>query len=151
MGAPMEETKKGCLSKRHTGIAIISLLTVVIGFLAALIGLLAALTGYFDIQEKVVVHGKQFQHNDTDSSISQKLTGKIVDEQSIPVIGVIVELPEYNLHNETNEHGKFEFTVKASREAQVVFRARKQGFETINHDPYLGGSFLSYTMRKKHD
>lgn len=95
----------------------------------------------FDIQKS----------DDTDSSISQKLTGEIVDEQSISIIGVIVELPEYNLHNETNEHRKFEFTVKASKEAQVVFRARKQGFKTINHDPYLGGSFLSYTMRRKHD
>ncbi|MEA1934096.1 MAG: hypothetical protein U9N60_06685 [Thermodesulfobacteriota bacterium] len=106
---------------------------------------------YFNIQEKVVVLVKQFYSDDTDSSISQKLTGEIVDEQSIPIIGVIVELPEYNLHNETDEHGKFEFTVKAPKEAQVIFRARKQGFKTINHDPYLGGSFLSYTMRRKHD
>ena len=135
MGAPMEETKKGCLSKWQTWVTF-------------LVALLTAVTLLFQIQEKVV---KQFQSNDTDSSISQKLTGKIVDEQSIPVIGVIVELPEYNLHNETNEHGKFEFTVKAPKEAQVVFRARKQGFKTINHDPYLGGSFLSYTMRRKHD
>ncbi len=135
MGTPMEKTKKGCLSKWQTWVTF-------------LVALLTAVTLLFQIQEKVV---KQFQSNDTDSSISQKLTGKIVDEQSIPVIGVIVELPEYNLHNETNEHGKFEFTVKASKEAQVVFRARKQGFETINHDPYLGGSFLSYTMRRKHD
>ncbi len=139
MGAPMEETKKGCLSKWHTGIAIV------------VIPLLTAVMLIFNIQEKVVVLVKQFYSDDTDSSISQKLTGEIVDEQSIPIIGVIVELPEYNLHNETNEHGKFEFTVKASREAQVVFRARKQGFKTINHDPYLGGSFLSYTMRRKHD
>ena len=135
MGTPMEKTKKGCLSKWQTWVTF-------------LVALLTAVTLLFQIQEKVV---KQFQSDDTDSSISQKLTGKIVDEQSIPVIGVIVELPEYNLHNETNEHGKFEFTVKAPKEAQVVFRARKQGFETINHDPYLGGSFLSYTMRRKHD
>ncbi len=135
MGTPMEKTKKGCLSKWQTWVTF-------------LVALLTAVTLLFQIQEKVV---KQFQSNDTDSSISQKLTGKIVDEQSIPVIGVIVELPEYNFHNETNEHGKFEFTVKAPKEAQVVFRARKQGFETIDHDPYLGGSFLSYTMRRKHD
>ncbi len=135
MGTPMEKTKKGCLSKWQTWVTF-------------LVALLTAVTLLFQIQEKVV---KLFRFDGKDSSISQKLTGEIVDEQSIPIIGVIVELPEYNLHNETNEHGKFEFTVKASREAQVVFRARKQGFKTINHDPYLGGSFLSYTMRRKHD
>lgn len=102
----------------------------------------------FEIPQKV---DNFFEAEETNSNILQEKAGEIVDNRGNPLPGVTVELPEYGIPDEAEKHGKFRFEVKAPKQAQVTFRARKQGFETINLDPYLGDNFLNFKMGKKYD
>ena len=102
----------------------------------------------FEIPKKIE---NLFTAETPDSNITQILAGEIVDDRGNPLPGVTVELPEYELVDETDERGKFHFEVNAPNQAQVVFRARKEGYQTISLDPSLGDNFLNFKMGKKYD
>jgi len=132
---PVERKKGGIFDKWLTWVA----------FLAAFLTIVSLL---FEIPQKIE---NLFKAEKPNSNITQVLAGEIVDDRGKPLPGVTVELPEYEIHDETDENGKFRFEVNAPKQTQVAFRARKEGFETINLDPSLGDNFLNFKMGKKHD
>jgi hypothetical protein len=117
-------------------------------WLALCVAFLTIISLLLEIPQKIE---DLFKTEKTNSSTTQVLAGEIVDDNGNPLPGVTVELPEYGVQDETDEHGKFRFMVNAPKQARVSFRARKQGFKTINLDPYLGDDFLNFKMSKKHD
>jgi len=90
-----------------------------------------------------------FKSEGEHSEIVQVLAGEIMDEDGNPLPDVEVQLPEFNVSGKTDRNGSFELKVKVPKQSQVSFRARKEGFETVNLDPCLGDSFLNFQMRAK--
>ena len=97
-----------------------------------------------EVPQKIAI---LFKSEEEHAEIVQVLAGEIMDEDGNPLPDVEVQLPEFNVSGKTDRNGSFELTVKAPKQSQVTFRARKEGFETVNLDPYLGNRFFNFQMR----
>ncbi len=115
-------------------------------WVALIAGILTIITLSFIIPNQIA---SLFKSGEKSAEIIQVLAGEILDEHSNPLPGVEVQLPEFNISDKTDENGRFEFSVTASKESQVAFRAKKKGYETVNLDPYLGDSFFNFKMKKR--
>ncbi len=112
-------------------------------FLVALLTLIGLM---IDLPQKII---PLFKSEKPDAKIRQVLAGEIVDEEGNPLPDVIVQLPEFDVLARTDSFGKFKLEVLAPKQARVAFRARKEGFEIVNLDPYLGDRFLNFKMKRK--
>ena len=115
-------------------------------WVALVAGILTIISLSFIIPNQI---GSLFKSEEKIAEITQILSGEILDENGNPLQGVEVQLPEFNISDKTDENGRFEFNVKAPKQSQVAFRAKKVGYETVNLDPYLGDSFFNFKMKKK--
>ncbi len=115
-------------------------------WVALVVGILTIITLSFTISNHV---SRLFKKGKKSAETTQILAGEILDERGNPLPEVVVQLPEFNISDKTDENGRFEFNVKASKQAQVAFRAKKEGYKTVNRDPYLGDSFFNFRMKKR--
>ncbi len=114
-------------------------------WVALVAGILTIISLLFIIPRQI---GGLFQPGKSSVEIIQVLAGEILDENGNPLPDVEVQLPEFNVTDKTDENGRFEFNVKATKQAQITFRAKKEGHKTVNLDPYLGDSFFNFKMEK---
>ncbi len=114
-------------------------------WVALVAGILTIITLSFIIPKQIA---SLFKSEGSTKEITQILAGEILDTDGNPLPDVVVQLPEFNITDKTDENGRFEFNVKAPKQAQVAFRAKKEGYKTVNRDPYLGDSFFNFRMKK---
>ena len=115
-------------------------------WVALVAGILTIISLLFIISKQI---GDLFKSEEKSAEITQVLAGEILDEDGNPLQGVEVQLPEFDIFDKTDGNGRFELSVKASKQSQVTFRAKKEGYETVNLDPYLGDSFFNFKMKKR--
>lgn len=115
-------------------------------WVALVAGILTIISLLFIIPKQI---DSLFESEGSIKEITQILAGEILDENGNPLQGVEVQLPEFNISDKTDGNGRFEFSVKAPKQSQVAFRAKKEGYETVNLDPYLGDSFFNFKMKKR--
>jgi hypothetical protein len=99
--------------------------------LAAFLGGALALGGYLTFR---AVPGKQ------------ALEGEILDSNSLPLSGVKVSLPDFDLDTTTDRKGRYHFEVAVPRETRVKLRATKDGYVPINVDPPAGTGYLDQRL-----
>ena len=115
-------------------------------WVALVAGILTIITLSFIIPGQIA---SLFESEESIKEITQILAGEILDEEGNPLSEVVVQLPEFDISDKTDENGRFEFNVKAPKQSQVAFRAKKEGYKTVNLDPYLEDSFFNFKMKKR--
>jgi hypothetical protein len=82
----------------------------------------------------------------------QPLGGQIVDEAERPLAGARVTLllpgEEAPPQTETNEQGLFHLELRAAHEAEVRFRAEREGYLPYESSANLGNVWLSFALQR---
>lgn len=71
-------------------------------------------------------------------------------EDSEPLEGVEVSIPEFNISKTSDKYGRFCFEVYAENEANVRLIAKKNNYKLCTHDATLGNITLDISMEAVH-
>lgn len=88
------------------------------------------------------------QPEDPNRLTDQPLGGTVFGEQDKRLSGVEVRLPDYGLKSITNDDGKYQFKVKATKDKKIDLVAEKDGYSKEERFATLGNTHNDFTMQR---
>jgi hypothetical protein len=83
------------------------------------------------------------RRHDSAPPASLVLAGEILDAHTKePLQDVLVTLPELNLERRTSAIGRYEFVLEVAFGSRVRLRASREGYQSIDEDPQVGGTHV---------
>jgi len=114
---------------------------------AALLAVVLALVGYRSFGPAPKPQAAMVEASAPGPPAKQILSGEILDaETGLPLPGVLVSLPEFDLTKTTSPDGKYRFAVAVPVGTQVRIRATLEGYRKILADPPAGSPLNTHRM-----